>query len=107
MRLHLVGRSIHDVNAAAIGFPTGNAGRVMLVGIRDTAIVLFLKLVLFRIWRGIAPQPELLDKALALFVGGETCERLPLLITDDVANVLVQPFLVRGLQLLAKLGIPL
>ena len=43
MRLDFVRRAPHDVNPAAIGFPAGNARGVMLVGIGDAAIVLFLK----------------------------------------------------------------
>jgi len=60
----------------------------MLVGVSDAAVVLFLKLVLDRIRRGIAAQPELLDELLALLVGLKPVERLYLLGADDVRNVL-------------------
>ena len=69
MRLDLVRRSVRDVDAAAVGLPAGNAGGVMLVGVGDAAVVLFLELVLDGVRRGIAAQPELLDELLALFVG--------------------------------------
>ena len=69
MRFDFVGRAVRDVDAAAIGLPAGDAGSVMLVGVSDAAVVLFLELVLYGVGSGIAAQPELLDELLALFVG--------------------------------------
>ena len=74
----------------------------MLVGIGDAAVVLFFELVLFRIGRGIAAQPELLDELVALFVVGELGEGGALFIGDDVAHVLVEPFLVGLADLLLQ-----
>ena len=62
MRLDFVGRAISDINASAVGFPAGDARSVMVVGVRDAAVVLFLELVLFGVRGGVAPQPELLDE---------------------------------------------
>ena len=41
----------------------------MLVGIGDTPIVLFLKVVVGQVGSGAAAEPELFDELLALFVG--------------------------------------
>ena len=43
----------------------------MLIRVGDAAIMLFLELVFFRVRRGVAAQPELLDELLALFIGLE------------------------------------
>jgi len=41
MRVDFVGPAPDDINAAAIGFSAGNAGRKMLVGINKASIMLF------------------------------------------------------------------
>ncbi len=69
MGFDFVGRAVSDVDAPAVGLPAGNARSVMLVGVSDAAVVLFLELVLDGIRGGIAAQPELLDELLALFIG--------------------------------------
>ena len=74
----------------------------MLVGVGDAPVVLFLELVLDGIGRGVAAQPELLDELLALFVGLQALEGCLLLVGDDVGDVLVQPLLPGGLQLLSS-----
>jgi len=66
--------------------------------------VFFFELVLDRVRRGVAPQPELFDELLALFVRLQPFERRPLLIGNDVSDVLVQPLLVRSFQLFAERG---
>ena len=103
MRFDFVRRPVHDVDAAAVGLPAGDARSVMLVGVRDAPVVLFLELVFFGVGRGIAAQPELLDELLALFVGAQALERCPLLVGDDVGDVFVQPLLIRRFQLFAQL----
>ena len=45
VRFDFVGRSVGDINAAAVGLPPGNARREMLVGVGDPAVVFFLELV--------------------------------------------------------------
>src|SRR2546428_6874149 len=87
-----------DINAAAIGLPTGNARCVMLVGISDALVVLLTKLVFISIRIGIATAPELFDETFALVVGFELLERLALFVSDDVRDVLVQPILVSLFQ---------
>ena len=84
MLLDFVRRTVRDVDAAAVGLPSGNARGELLVGVGDTAVVLFLVFVLDGVRRGIAPQPELLDELLALFVGLQPLESLALFIGDDV-----------------------
>src|ERR1700689_2628835 len=85
---NFIRRSEADVDASAIRLPTGKAGLarcgVMLVGVRNAAIVLCLEFILRRAGRGVAAQPELSDELLALFVVSFSFERLPLLIGDDV-----------------------
>ena len=65
MRFDFVGRAEGDVDAAAIGLPSGDTGGVPLVGVGDAAVVLFLVLVLGGVGRRVAAQPELLDELLA------------------------------------------
>src|SRR5258706_579584 len=103
MGFDFIGRPVGDVHAAAVRLPRRNARGETLVGVGDAAIVLFAELVLFRIRRRIAAQPELLDELLALFVGGQPAERFPLFVADDVDDLFVQPLLIRSLELLAQL----
>src|SRR5579859_2586576 len=99
--------AVHDVDAAAIGSPAGNAGRVMLVSIGDAAIVLFFYGIIDRIRIRIAPLPEFLDELLALFVGLELQESFALGVRDDVNNVFAQPLFVGGGEFLQNLLIGL
>ena len=104
MRIDFVWRAPHDVDAAAIGFPARDARGVVLVGIGDAAVVLFLKGILGRIRVRIAAQPELLDKLFALFVGLQAEEGAAFFGGDDVGYVLVQPLFIGGVQLFVELG---
>src|SRR5215472_18169636 len=65
----LVGLAPHDVDPAAVRSPSGYAGGEPFVGIGNSAVVLFLELVLDGIRGRIAPLPKRLDELLALFVG--------------------------------------
>ncbi len=103
MLIALVRRAKDDINASAIGLPTGNPRCEVIVSVLNAPVVLFLELVFDRVRSGIAPQPELFDELLALLVGLQAFESRALFIRDDVRYVFVQPFLVRGLQLLAEL----
>src|SRR5437588_11305312 len=98
MRFRLVGFAPHDIDAAAIGLPSGNAGSEMLVGVSDALLIFLAILVFVGVGIGIAPPPKLLDKALALIVGLELLEGLPLFIGDYVSDVLFQPILVSLIQ---------
>src|SRR5258708_11324283 len=70
MRVDFVGGTVHDINAAAVGQPTRHAGREVLIGILDAAIVLVLKFVIFAVGVGIAAGPEKLHVLLALLLVG-------------------------------------
>src|SRR5208337_5520802 len=58
MRVNLIRRPKHDISTSAVGLPTWDTSCVVLVGIRDTPVVLFLILILFRVGRRIATLPE-------------------------------------------------
>ena len=103
MRLDFVRRSVDDVDSAAIRLPARNARRVALVGVGDAPVVLFLELVLHRVRRRVAPQPELLDELLPFLVRAQVLEDLAFFVRDDVDDVFVQPLLVRRHQLLLEL----
>ena len=102
MIVDFVGRPVGDINAAAVGLPSGNTGSVVLVGVGDAAVVLFLELVFDGVRAGIAAQPEVLDEALALLIGLQPHEGGPFLVGDDVDDVLVQPLAIRRGQLFAQ-----
>src|SRR5208337_1454514 len=58
MRLDFLRRAVNDVNPPAIRLPAGDPRRIVVVGVRNAAVVLFLKLVLFGVRRGVAPDTE-------------------------------------------------
>src|SRR5260370_41549650 len=97
MTLLLIRWAVDNVHMAAGGLPPRPAGcqSKMLVGICDTAVMFHLEVVLNGAWSGIAPQPELLDKLLALRIGRHVLERRSFVIGNDVDHVLIQPFDVR------------
>src|SRR6202162_1984111 len=107
VRLDLVCRAMNDVDAAAVRLPSGDARSEVLVGISDAAVVLFLEFILDGVGSGVAAQPELLDELLALLVGAELEEGLPLFVGDDVQDVFLEPLLIRGVQLFEKLPVAL
>src|SRR5258708_3194745 len=102
MRLDLVGRTMLDVNAAAIGFPSTNSRGKPFIGVRDAAVVLFLIFVLFGVGSRVAAKPELLDKLLALLVVGKTRESCALVVCDDIRHIAVDPIQVWRGEFLAK-----
>jgi hypothetical protein len=67
---NLVGRTSDNVNVPAIGLPAGNAGGEMLIGVGETAVVLFLEGVFRGFGMRVASVPEDFDGLFALFVGG-------------------------------------
>src|SRR5258708_40187153 len=108
MGINFIGRPKHDVRPAAFGLPAGDACRVVLLSIRDTPAVLFFKLVLLGVRRGIAALPEGFNELLALFVVRELHEGGFLFVGDNPAHVLVQPLPISLAQLnLERLGIGL
>ena len=99
MCVNFIGRTIHDVNAPAVGSPARNSRCVVLIRVRDAAIVLFLEFVFDCVGSRIASQPELLDELISFFVVAQPLESLTLFIRDDPAHILVEPLLVRLAQL--------
>ena len=89
MRIDFVRRTVHDVDATAIGLPARNAGGEMLVGIGNTPVMFFLVFVLFRVRSGIAALPESFDKVIALFIVGKLFEGGSFLVGNDPDHVLV------------------
>src|SRR6266478_5086383 len=86
MAFNLVGFAPGYINAPSISPPAGNAGGIMFVGIGNSLVILFPKLVFIGIRIRIATAPELFNKALPLFVG------------NDVRDVFLQPVLVSFLE---------
>ena len=66
----------------------------MLVGIGDTAVVLFLVGIIDGIGIGIAALPELLDEVLALLIRLQSQESLAFGVCDDIGHVLAEPLFV-------------
>jgi len=93
MRVDFIGRTPDDVDMAAIGFPAGDAGGKMFVGVGDAAIVLFLEIVDGGVGIGIVVSPDDFDELLAFFVGAETLEGGTLFGGDDVDQVFVDDVL--------------
>src|SRR5579864_1296506 len=100
MRFHFIGLAVHDVDAAAVGLPAGDACGEVLVGVRDALVVLFFVFVLFGVRRGIATLPEGLDEVVALLVVGELFESSALFVGNDVDHVLIEPLFVGPLDFL-------
>ena len=102
VRFHFIRRAPHDVHAAAIGLPSRDAGSIVFVGVSNPAVMLFLKVVLWKVGIAAAPQPELLDELLALFVGIQLQESIALVGRDNVSDVFRQPLPVGTVQLLQR-----
>src|SRR5262249_9691673 len=83
-----------DVDLPAIGAPTRDARRKVLVRVGDAAVVFFFVFVFDRVGRWIATQPEMLDEVVALLVGGEAVEGGQLFRRDDPPHVFVETILV-------------
>ena len=94
MSFHLVRRTIDDIHMPAIALPAGPAGcgSIMRIGKRDAPVVFGFKFVFRRAWRGIAPQPELLDELRALGIACQFFEGGAFLVADDIHHVLIEPF---------------
>ncbi len=59
----------------------------MFVGISNPAVMLFLKVVFREVGIAAAPQPELLDELLALFVSIQLKESIALVRRNNVSDV--------------------
>src|SRR5580700_1279852 len=96
--IYLICWTPHDVHATTVRFPARNPGGKVLVGVSDAAVVLFFKIVVRKIGIAAAPQPELLDKLLALFIGIKLQEGIPFFWRNDIDHVLVQPLFVLAVE---------
>ena len=76
----------------------------MLVGVGDTPVMLFFKIVVGKVGVAAAPQPELLDKLLAFLVRIELEKGVPLFRRNDVDDVLIQPLLVLVVEFFKSLA---
>ena len=94
MAVLLVGLSVHDVDAAAIGLPAGNAGSEMLVRIGDSFVVLLAIFIFVGVGIGIATAPEVFDEAFAFLVRLQFLKRFSFVIGNDVSDVLFEPILI-------------
>ena len=94
MRFNLIRLSVHDINPAAIGFPSGNASGKVFVGISDARVVLFFELVFYRIWRWVATLPEAFDELVPFFVIRKLLECRALFVADNPTHIFIQPLLV-------------
>src|SRR3989442_15085744 len=83
MGIYFIGRAPDDVHAAAVRFPTGDAGSVMLVGISNAAIVLLFEIVIREVRIAAAAQPKLFNELLALFVRRELEKRSSLFRSEE------------------------
>ena len=84
MLISFIGRTVLDIDHAAVRLPARNARSKILVGVGDAAVMLFAVFVFFGVGSGIAAQPELLDELLALLIGLKLLECLFLFVADDV-----------------------
>src|ERR1700686_3058055 len=75
----------------------------MLVSVRNTAVMLFLEVVVGKVRVIAAAQPKLLDELFAVFVGVQVKESLPLFGRNNVDNVFAKPLLVLRVQFLERL----
>src|SRR5215510_13000654 len=107
VRFNLIGLAEHDIDAPAVGLPSGDAAGVMLVGVGDALVILFAVFVDVSVGVWIAAVPEPFDELLALVVSLERVEDLALFIGDDPADVFVYPAYVNALDLLLLALLPL
>jgi hypothetical protein len=61
VRFNLIGLAEPDVDAPAIGLPSGGAAGVMLVGVSDTRVMLFAVFIGVGVRVGVAAVPEAFD----------------------------------------------
>src|SRR5262249_43218637 len=99
MRLDLIWRPEDNIDSAPVRHPSRHTRREMFVGVLDPAVMFILKSVVFAVRIRIAPVPERLNKFFALLFVGELHESFALVVSDDPADILVQPSLVIGTQL--------
>ena len=94
VRVNRGGRSVDDVDMAAIRLPSGNGGCEMLVGIGDAPVVFGLGRVSRDFGCGVTAFPELLNKLIAFVIIWQREEGRALLGSYDPENILSQPLLI-------------
>src|SRR5579863_3812445 len=102
MRINLVRRAIHNVDATAVCFPSGDSSGEMFVGVFDAAVMLFFKFVFFGIGRRVAALPKGLDELVALLIVGKLFESLAFFVGNNVDHVFVEPLLVSRSEFLLE-----
>src|SRR5262249_18268118 len=90
--LDLDRRAEHDVDATAVRLPSRDAARELVVRVGDAPVMLLAGVVALPVCR--ASHPELLDERVSLLRSAELRKDGPLVIRDDVGDVLVRPLLV-------------
>ncbi len=96
--VNAVGLAVHDVDAPAVRLPARESRGIVLIGILDAAVVLFLVLIFRGVGRGIAPLPELFDEYVPFRVVAQLLERGLLFISNDPGLDFIQPLLVNSVQ---------
>ena len=94
MGFNLIRFSKRYVNSPTICPPTRDSGGIMLIGVCNPAVMLFLEFVVSSPLIGIAAGPELLYKILTLLFGLEVLKDVFFFVGDDVDYILLQPLLV-------------
>lgn len=86
VRFNFVRRPPKYVDVAAIGSPAGNAGGKVLVGVCDSAIMLFFVGIFAKIGIRVPHLPEMFDELFAFFIGAEFRKCSTLVRCNDVGN---------------------
>src|SRR4029077_9313897 len=88
VRLNLIRGTPYDVHVTPVRLPSWNSRSIVLIGISDAAVVLFLEIVVRQVGIAAAPQPKLFNELLALFVRLQLQKSGPLFRRDNVDHVL-------------------
>src|SRR5204862_8012081 len=102
LRRNLIRRHVDDVDSAAVGFPAGDAGGEVLVGVGDAAVLFFFELVFYGVSGGVTPLPESFDEVIALLVIRRLLEGGALFVRNDVSYVFIKPFFVTAADFLLE-----
>src|SRR6516165_860600 len=76
----------------------------MLIGVRNSAIVLFFEVIIRQVRIAAAPQPELFDELLAFLAGVQLQKSGALGRRNDVYHIFIEPLLVLGIELFKSLA---
>src|SRR5712691_8127581 len=87
MRFDVVGFAVFQIDAAAIGLVSGNAGSEVLVHVSDALVIRFPVFILFGIGIGIATTPEFSDELFTFFIGSQLLPGIQFIGRDDRLNI--------------------